>query len=428
MLALQSPPTAPVQRIEGLPSDLESLGYAVAVVRDPVQRTHVELAISAPRLGYGDGATGWAGATFLVDLRGRRVVERRDGINSSGLQVEWLGDADGDHRPDFAMLGGDGVWWARSSAKVMALWSHPEDASWSCVGASSIGDTDGDGARELAAVMRSRPSELLKERAPTFRFELWSGSHGRVVRRVELPSVGDVPCAPVEIGDVDGDAQSDFALLSDPSCSKGAAKLEVWIVSSLEGVAPSRVPIALSVGDEHFLSVADVAPTLGVLGDLDGDSVDEVLVGVVVSLKLGGATRGLVLAVDVRRRSLSWAFACPIAPKRTRCDARGGSDIDGDGTPDVLVRDVGERRSSPVETQRLLVLSGREGGQIREHASPIAFRAEFPHCAEFVSDLDGDGADEYLTTETCGYIDVSGAHEKVRVFSGRTGEELLRFP
>jgi hypothetical protein len=135
-----------------------------------------------------------------------------------------------------------------------------------------------------------------------------------------------------------------------------------------------------------------------------------------------------VIALDGRTQRAVWTRLCQLNDPRLECKAKGGPDLDDDGCADVLLSESFDSSWIDGSLGRLVVVSGRDGRELRSHAGPWFHGAVFPHRAEFIGDLDGDRIEEYLVTETCGAYDVSGANESVRVFSGRTGAELLRFP
>ncbi|MBI5435468.1 MAG: hypothetical protein HZA52_21720 [Planctomycetes bacterium] len=427
LLALQSPPTAPVQRIEGLPPDLESLGYAVAVVRDPEQRKQVAFAISAPRESPAGPVGMDHGRVFLIGREHRPQVRVLDGRDGFGFGLDWLGDIDGDSWPDFV----SGQFYngvvAVSGADGHRLWSTEGSSKLGKRG-TAIADIDCDRVRDLVTI---EPTELPLRRdgtpGPAQQLRAWSGATGFVIAELEVGGRG-FTAGPVDVGDVDGDLRADLAFLSEEALGGGRVAVTLDVVRAADFAEVLRLPIGDAGGPTGWPEFVDGDAKLGALGDIDGDGAFEVVIGLVERDSPLRSARGRVHAFDVRRRRILWTHLCLVDDERMSCVAAGGSDIDGDGAPDVLVREIRPHFMDAELVGRLAVLSGRSGELIRAHLGPSMWAARFPHCAEFVGDMDDDGFDEYLTTETCGAYDVAGAREKVRVFSGKTGAELMRFP
>lgn len=407
----------PIQRDGRLRADLESLGYSVAVVRDVEQRKQIDVALSAPRESP-EGPTGMDhGRVFLFDLQHRMVVRVIDGADGFGNGMDWLGDIDGDRCPDFVAGTLYSGLVAFSGADGRALWASSQG-----IGASGVvvADFDCDQIRDFVSI---EPAP-----APGHRLRTWSGATGQAILDREILG-RSADAGPVLAGDVDGDGCADLAFLSSLATGqdKLAVSLDVVRVADLTDVA--RMSVGSAGGSTGWPEFCDGDAMLGVLGDVDQDGSMELLVGLVERDGTLGAARGRLHAIDVRRGRILWTHLCAVSDERMSCEATGGSDVDSDGVPDALVREVVPHLMAvPQLVGRLAVVSGADGHEIREHKGPIFWTSSFPHRAEFIGDIDGDGVDDYVITETCGAFDVAGATEKVRVFSGRSGGELLRFP
>lgn len=423
---------------------LESLGYSVAVVRDPQQRVHVDVALGAPRDGVPFGSDVAVGRTYLMQLAESAWVGVLAGGFVDGADLHWLGDADRDRWPDFAVTSIGGGIELASGASGRAIWTFDPIVDCPTV-VSTVGDLDGDSVRELVVRNWARVREPIRTLADyAWGLEVWSGADRRVLRHCELERgfrYSDV----VEAGDVDGDGGHELAVLAETDPGEG--RIDVYVswrsLTDLTEVRRASFGRAGPAKGERpgFGCVA----TLGALGDVDGDGSSEVLVGLVDLDEIADDVRsrptsgfrpfgddlkatGRIVAFDGRKGVELWRRTSELTDRTLRIAGTGGADVDGDGWPDALVSESYE--AFTIETKRgiLTVASGRNGSLVRRHHGPCEPTATFPHRALFVGDLDGDGVEEYLATETCGAFDVSGPNEQVRVFSGRTGHETLRFP
>lgn len=103
-----------------------------------------------------------------------------------------------------------------------------------------------------------------------------------------------------------------------------------------------------------------------------------------------------------------WGKSGTFLSDRFGTDVSGAGDVDADGIPDIVI-------SSTTEFQAW-VYSGRDGSLIRQHLDGAGPAFELGKYVDAVGDVDGDGHDDYLV----------GAQISSIVFSGRTGERLLR--
>ncbi|MFG0316208.1 MAG: FG-GAP repeat domain-containing protein [Planctomycetota bacterium JB042] len=93
----------------------------------------------------------------------------------------------------------------------------------------------------------------------------------------------------------------------------------------------------------------------------------------------------------------------------------GGADVDGDGTPDVVVGSTGAGRVD--------VLSGVDFTVLRTHLAPSPNIGTFGRAVDLVGDVDGDGrGDVAVATPIAG-----SGQEAVAVYSGQTGGPIHSF-
>lgn len=280
----------------------------------------------------------------------RMVLERNeppygsDGPHS-GWWASWAGDFDGDGVPDvllatrFEKSDGDwGVCRVVSGRDGSTLTTH---ASGSFVDhCESLGDLDGDGRSEIA----------------------WDAGDTQVVR--SLDRVSTLPFASGWFGpacvldDLDGDGWRDLVV-----CRRGERGSWIDRYSAISARSGAVIWTVEQSRDERY----ELAGLGCVVGDVDRDAIADVVVA-----------RGK-RSVDL----ISGRTGTRIRLLDGACESVGGSvvalgDVDGDGSPEVLVDEGGLRACKVVACE-----DGEVVGRLR---SPAYVRRVFSP-----GDVDGDG-------------------------------------
>ena len=262
------------------------------------------------------------------------------------------------------------------------------------------GDVDGDGTSDYAAYGFRRSDAM-----PGARIEWRSGATGAIHFVVDgTPSnpVGRLLAAP---GDVDGDGVPDLV-----HASRGGG-----VVTAISGVD----------GTEIWRFVAPMGPlgefpqALEDIGDVDQDGIRDV--GIV-------GRRGAFTGSAIRTQALSGADGDTIwATDLTGTSIARIGDVDGDGVDDLVVGDrdytshgVGARIG------RAVVLDGATGGTIRIHrCDPPDSLMEYGASVCRIDDADGDGVADFAVAAPA--TDRNEAYESwIDVWSTVSGERLTR--
>jgi len=314
------------------------------------------------------------------------------------------GDVDGDGTPDFITSAfsttGTIVWSGASGAQILTL-DLPYSPVLLLYGTSvaDIGDVNLDGRRDIAvgAPMNDKPYGY--DLIPGMVF-VCSGGDGSLLYRVagvdNSATVNDFGKSVSAIGDVTGDGIPDFAA-ADPGLGF------VRVVSGWNGLVQMHVPSSGGFG-ASMSGAGDV--------NLDG------FVDLVVS-RPGGAPPSVQVRSGVDMLVVREFFAA--TPFFLYGHAvSGGSDVDADGIPDVLVGDPGHS-GSPAFPGAAYLYSGASGSLLRTHLG-VHPSSRFGTGVEFLKDATGDGIDDYgiaaPNDTTFGTGLDSGA---IRLYSGATG-------
>ena len=314
--------------------------------------------------------------TLSLDSDGDAAVTGLAADAATGTQVVAPGDLDGDGRDDVVVLAPGG---AGAVGVVRGGWTGDlplDDGDGLLLGAvgldsvAAVGDLDGDGNPDLAV-------GSLSESGGAGAVWVWTAPLDGVASTGALPIRldGDAGWAAGVVGgggDVDGDGHADL-LVAAPD------EGDVYLVHG-----PVSAAAALSSRGTEIRGAGSGVSALKIVGDLDGDGLDDVIVGSPNRSSTGRA----------------WVLSGPVsaAPSMTEADAtisgvagedRFGAavgavgDLDGDGYADVLVGAPG------------VDLEGRDIGQTFLFHGPLTADGDAPDLAratlrgEFTGDLAG---------------------------------------
>jgi len=286
------------------------------------------------------------------------------------------------------------------------------------VAVASVGDIDGDGAPDFVA---GAEQPFVDSPPPPGYVRLISGKTGTVLKTWygEVPGIG-FGLEVSAIGDLDGDKKTDFAA--------GTEDTVVHVISAATGEQLLRVDA--EYGEPHAY-VVHIAPA----SDVDGDQKPDLLLGDVgldIGFKLLGVGRASVYSGNDGK-------ALWVRIGEGDADVLGTSlsplgDVDGDGLPDVAVgmpRGIHAAYKSSQRLGQVLILRGKDGATLRVLERPEPFY-NFGEAMANLGDLDGDGHPElaiaapgYAETGTFsrGWVGIysTRAFEVIREYFGSTG-------
>jgi hypothetical protein len=375
-------------RFDGLAED-DQLGYAVADIGDVDADGVPDFAIGAPRTHalYAEAA-GW---TYVHSGRTGRLLHTVHGATGlhSGAALDGVGDINGDGRPDYVIgarntsppaiehTGTVSVHSGATGALLLKWDAHAKETLGMAV--AGVGDLDGDGIPDVVVAAPWSPAFLWAEGAAF----AYSGATGALIFDVlgQQP-FGGMGTSVTGVGDVDGDGHDDV-VIGEPWGLPGG---RVYVYSG----ATHGLLLELDGNDFACEQLGDAVADAG---DIDGDGSSDLILGAPDTYIVPGPHGRVVVYSVVLRQVLLILDADFDDSFGAAVD--GAGDVDGDGTPDLVIGSPLADPNGKEEAGRVRVHSGKTGALLFS----VNGKRPFDHLGASVSglgDIDGDGRAEVL--------------------------------
>jgi hypothetical protein len=362
----------------------------------PAQTTHRATAAPVETVGDidGDGGADFALGQALgggVELRsgatGRVLIAIPDpGLNALyATALARIADLDGDGLDDLAVgsshrlqVGSAGFVELRSTldGALLARFPGPTDRSFGYA-VEALDDLDGDGLEDLVV---GDPENFSEPDGPTSVHAV-SSADGAILWSVERPSAERIGRTLARLADLDGDGLDEVATSVAPL---GAAA--VLVLSGADGQVLRAIPHPSN----------GFGARLERIGDLDGDGFDELAVSSLME-EVGPGRTGVVRI----HRSVDGTLVRvlrPVGPHGAFGAGLAAGDLDGDGTPDVVVgQSILEAVVFEGNRGAVLAFSGA-GGRLLFQRLGDSPMSELGNALAFLGDADGDGTREVVAT------------------------------
>jgi len=373
-------------------------GYTVASVGDVDGDGVPDALIGAPH--FEPGSSSESGAAFLYSGAGGKFLRRLDGQPAShfGSAMGAVGDLDGDGVSDFlvgapfanaAGAGAAGSFSLFSGATQTLLFQANGAADAESWGAAvgGIGDFDRDGVPDFFV---SAPGLTLNGVRGSGGVWVFSGARRTLLRLYpgpgEFARFGE---SVARVGDLDGDGIRDL-LVGAPATSPGGRSFagSAFAVSAAGGTILFRFDGPQEY-DSFGIRVCDA-------GDLDGDGISDLGIGA-PSMDVGGnAKAGSAFFYSGATGALLRRFDGSDHAQFFGQSLAGAGDVDGDGVDDILIGLPGFRTGPEAPFKgRADLYSGATGGLIHRFQGRPLDNA-YGCAVAILGDVDGDGVAEFL--------------------------------
>ncbi len=324
----------------------------------------------------------------------------------------------------------------RTGAVLLTL-DDPEPQPFAGFGVSitGLGDVNGDGVPDLAVGAAFQSVNGNDSQGKLFVF---SGKNGHLLYGVDDPH----PQASAYFGalfvtatdDLNGNGVPDFAVAApgedvDGVPTSGAAYAFDGRDGSMIRRMPNPRPETYHTTSEAFFAMGLTDP-----GDVDGDHVDDLVMGFAGTTVSGNVDQGRAYLVSGRTGALLRSFDDP-APQANAyfgsmySDRGAPGDVNGDRVRDIYIDADGQTVGGIPDAGQAYLFSGKDGRLLRTLASPMPQdHGFFGFIFSSAGDLFHDGTQQLLVGQT-GAAHVAGSYALggAWVFDPRTGVVLADF-
>jgi hypothetical protein len=330
-----------------------------------------------------------------------------------GAVVGNIGDADGDGRPDL-IVGSENLLIAHSGANGGTLYTIPADRPGDFERATilPVADVDGDGRGDFLVAAPGADGENRTDAGGIF---LYSAASGKRIRASLGGGAGQrYGASAIVTGDLNNDGVADL-VVGAPGVNNGAGAINVI---SLANGNTIRTFLSSNAGER-------LGSALAGFGDLSGDSIPDIAIGAPLNDPSGRQDAGRVVFFSVvgNGRILDQIFGADPGGQFGATLANGG-DVNGDGRADLIIgapnRTAGDRAGAGL----VFVISITPRATVYRLEGAAAGDA-FGSLVAGGTDINADGRPDILVGTPLSDVEGRADAGSVQVFSGADGRPIL---
>jgi hypothetical protein len=305
-----------------------------------------------------------------------------------------------------------------STGAVLMTLNDPEPQAYAGFGASitGLGDVNGDGVPDIAV---GAPFQTVNGNVNQGKMYVFSGKDGSLLYSIPDPN----PQANAYFGalfvtatnDLNGDGVPDLAVAAPGETvngilTAGAAYVFEGSNGSLMRRIPNPKPETFTATNEAFFSMGLTNP-----GDINGDGVDDLVVGFAGTTVDGNVDQGRAYLYSGKTGALLRTLDDPVPQPYAYfgsmySDPGVPGDVNGDGVRDIYVDADGQIVAGLPDAGAAYVVSGKTGFPLTTLTSPAPQdHGFFGFISSPAGDLNGDGTPDLLVGQT-GAAHVGGAY------------------
>jgi len=302
-----------------------------------------------------------------------------------GLSMAGIGDVDGDGKSDF-IIGANERAYVFSGATGNQIYELVGESNGDHFGNSvaGVGDIDGDTVPDF--VIGARQPNPQGENSKAGSIYVYSGSDGSLLYKRDGDSMlVNFGYSVIGLGDVDGDEKPDFIVGAPYRNPNGVFQGgTIYVYSGSTGTLIYQIN-GTRIGQAVGLSV-------GVLGDVNGDGKADFIVGDERGGGGGGlGPNGAAYVYSGATGALLYQITGDNSGDRLGNSVAGVGDVNGDSVPDFIVGAYGSNSSAGSAR----VCSGLNGSLIHQVNGAVAGDA-MGFAVGGAGDVDGDGKGDFL--------------------------------
>ncbi|MCI0372772.1 MAG: VCBS repeat-containing protein [candidate division NC10 bacterium] len=339
------------------------------------------------------------------------------GSSRFGAALAGVGDVNGDGTPDLVVAGGGQAFvFSGADRTLLRILDDPTPEAGALGEAvAGVGDVNGDGTPDLLV---GASGQIVGGNTGQGQAFVFSGADGSLLHTLDDPTPqasAGFGTAVAGVGDVNGDGTPDLLVGTPfqdagPNIGQGRA----FVFSGADG------NLLHTLDDPTPQAFAEFGFAVAGVGDVNGDGTPDLLVGARHQTVGGNDIQGQAFVFSGADGNLLHTLDSPTPQDGQFGVALAGvGDVNGDGTPDLLVGAPLQTVGGDVFQGQAFVFSGADGSLLYTLNDPTPTGAnQFGFALAAVGDVNGDGTPDVLVGAP---VQVQG---RAFVFSGADGNLL----